>query len=49
MRHLSCDNSKIRMKKSAVKDGFLLDKNGKDQEAGKWLTGTSIDYISIQT
>ena len=38
-------NGKIRMKKSALKTGFPLDKNGNDQGTGKWLTVTSVDDL----
>ena len=38
-------NGKIRMKKSSIKAGLPLDKNGKDQGTGKWLTVSSIDDL----
>ena len=33
------------MKKSSIKAGLPLDKNGKDQGTGKWLTVSSIDDL----
>ena len=38
-------NGKIRMKKSAQRAGLPLEKNGNDQETGKWLTITSVDDV----